>query len=168
MNNIAKTYRAAVITASDKGAAGLREDESGALLKTLLTQKGYRLAHYCILPDDFDALCAEMKRLADHELCDVVFTTGGTGFSPRDVTPEATLAVSHRLAPGISEAIRYYSLGVTKRAMLGRGVSVIRGKTLIVNLPGSPKAVGESFGAVIDEIGHGLAILRGDAGECAR
>ncbi len=163
-----KQYRAAVITASDKGFRGEREDISGNVLKQLLQQNGYTIESYCVLPDDKEALAAEMARLADNDLCDAVFTTGGTGLSPRDVTPEATLAVAHRLVPGISEAMRAYSMTVTHRAMLSRGVSVIRERTLIINLPGSPKAVEESLGVILDAVSHGLAILRGDDGECAR
>lgn len=163
-----KQYRAAVITASDKGSKGVREDVSGDILKQLLQQNGYTIESYCVLPDDREALATEMMRLADNDLCDVVFTTGGTGLSRRDVTPEATLAVAHRLVPGISEAMRAASMQITSRAMLSRGVSVIRERTLIINLPGSPKAVEESLSVILDAVSHGLAILRGDDGECAR
>lgn len=161
-------YRAGIITASDTGAVGEREDLSGRTVKEMIELKGYSVVNSCILPDELDLLAAEMIRLADCEHCDVVFTTGGTGFSPRDVTPEATLSVAHRMVPGISEAMRAFSMTVTKRAMLSRGVSVIRGQTLIINLPGSPKAVRESLGFIIDELSHGIAVLRGDARNCAR
>jgi molybdopterin adenylyltransferase len=161
-------YRAAIITSSDKGASGEREDVSGAILKEILESKGYRVVSSIVLPDEKDQLAAEMIRLADTVLCDVIFTTGGTGLSVRDVTPEATLSVADRLVPGISEAIRTFSMAVTKRAMLSRGVSVVRGQTLIINLPGSPKAVKESLGVIIDELSHGIAVLRGDADECAQ
>jgi len=167
-NDAAKTYRAAVITASDKGSQGEREDVSGSVLREILLDNGYSIASYCVLPDDRDQLAGEMMRLADNDLCDIIFTTGGTGFSPRDITPEATLSVADRLVPGISEAMRFYSMTITKRAMLSRGTSVIRGRTLIINLPGSPKAVRESLAYIISELGHGLAILRSDANECAR
>ena len=163
-----KTYRAGVITASDKGAAGQREDVSGETLKEILRENGYSIASYCVLPDDRELLAAELKRLADGDICDVVFTTGGTGLSLRDVTPEATLSVAHRVVPGISEAIRAESMRITNRAMLSRGVSVIRQRTLIINLPGSPKAVKESLSVILDAVSHGIAILRGDDGECAR
>ena len=163
-----KVYRAAVITASDKGAAGLREDVSGDVLKQLLQQNGYAIEGYCVLPDDKEILATEMMRLADNDLCDIIFTTGGTGLSPRDVTPEATLSVAHRQVPGISEAMRAASMLITNRAMLSRGVSAIRSKTLIINLPGSPKAVKESLDVILGAVSHGLAILRGDDGECAR
>ena len=121
-----------------------------------------------LLPDEGEALKAELIRLSDQVQCDLVLTTGGTGFSRRDVTPEATMAVAERNAPGIAEAIRAYSMTVTKRAMLSRGVSVIRGGTLIINLPGSPKAVRESLEYVLDTLPHGLDILLGRGGECAR
>jgi len=166
--SLANSYRAAIITASDKGARGERDDLSGAELKKMLELEDYSIVSYCVLPDEKDRLMAEMIRLADQNLCDVIFTTGGTGLSSRDVTPEATLAVANRLVPGISEAMRAFSMTVTKRAMLSRGVSVVRGSTLIINLPGSPKAVKESLGFIIDQLSHGLAILRGDASECAR
>jgi molybdenum cofactor synthesis domain-containing protein len=163
-----KAYRAAVITASDKGAAGQREDISGEVLEKILRVNGFDIVRRCILPDDMEMLAAEMARLADNDLCDIIFTTGGTGLSPRDVTPEATLSVAHRQVPGISEAMRAASLQITNRAMLSRGVSVIRAKTLIVNLPGSPKAVKESLDVIISAVSHGLAILREDDSECAR
>lgn len=163
-----KVYRAAVITASDKGAAGLREDISGDTLEKILKDGGYDVVSRCMLPDDIEKLAAEMIRLADNDICDIVFTTGGTGLSSRDVTPEATLFIAHRQVPGISEAMRAASLRITDRAMLSRGVSVIRNKTLIINLPGSPKAVKESLDVIVGAVSHGLAILRGDDGECAR
>ena len=165
---LSKAYRAGIITASDKGAAGLREDISGETLKAILKQQGYAVVSYCVLPDDHDRLADEMKRLADEDICDVVFTTGGTGLSPRDVTPEATLSIAHRQVPGISEAMRSASMRITNRAMLSRGVSVIRNRTLIINLPGSPKAVKESLEVILEAVSHGLAILRDDESECAR
>ena len=121
-----------------------------------------------ILPDEPAALKTQLMRLADGRQVDLVVTSGGTGFSLRDQTPEATLAVADRLAPGIAEAIRYQSMAVTNRAMLSRGASVIRKKTVIVNLPGSPKAVKESLGYILDSLDHGIRILRGSASECAR
>lgn len=163
-----KVYRAAVITASDKGSAGLREDISGDALEKILRTSGFSVVSRCMLPDDMEMLAAEMMRLADNDLCDIVLTTGGTGLSPRDVTPEAALSVAHRQVPGISEAMRAASMKITDRAMLSRGVSVIRNKTLIINLPGSPKAVEESLNVILGAVSHGLAILRGDEGECAR
>lgn len=161
-------YRAGIVTLSDKGAAGEREDQSGAVIRKLLKHAGYEVASYCLLPDDGELLKEELVRLCDREHCDLVLTTGGTGFSKKDVTPEATLAVADRNAPGIAEAIRAYSMTVTKRAMLSRGVSVIRGETLIINLPGSPKAVDESLTYILDTLPHALDILSGNGGECAR
>ena len=165
--DIRQVYRVGVLTASDKGAAGAREDKSGPRIAALLPD-GFAVTNYRVLPDDKDRLIEELCYLCDRAGCDLVLTTGGTGFSPRDVTPEATLAVCERLAPGIAETIRAESLKITPRAMLSRGVSGIRGKTLIVNLPGSPKAVEESLAVFIDVIGHGLALLAGTDGECAR
>lgn len=161
-------YRAGIVTLSDKGAAGDREDKSGAVIKEILESAGYEVVAQSLLPDEGEALKAELIRLSDQVQCDLVLTTGGTGFSRRDVTPEATMAVAERNAPGIAEAIRAYSMTVTKRAMLSRGVSVIRGGTLIINLPGSPKAVRESLEYVLDTLPHGLDILSGRGGECAR
>lgn len=161
-------YRAGIVTLSDKGAAGEREDKSGAVIKEILESAGYEVVAQSLLPDEGEALKTELIRLSDQVQCDLVLTTGGTGFSRRDVTPEATMAVAERNAPGIAEAIRAYSMTVTKRAMLSRGVSVIRGGTLIINLPGSPKAVRESLEYVLDTLPHGLDILSGRGGECAR
>ncbi|MDR0314966.1 MAG: MOSC domain-containing protein [Oscillospiraceae bacterium] len=160
--------RAAVVTASDKGFRAEREDLSGELIKRIVSAKGYIVTSYKILPDDIDMLKDEFIRIADGNLADVILTTGGTGFSKSDVTPEATIAVCQRLAPGIPEAIRVYSMTVTKRAMLSRAAAGIRGSTLIVNLPGSPKAVEESLTHIIGQLNHGIEILRGDAYECAR
>ncbi len=159
---------AAVITLSDKGHAGERRDTSGPRAAEMLEQAGYRVVEGLILPDDRQLLEQELINLADRRQVDLIVTTGGTGFSPRDTTPEATLAVATRNVPGIAEAIRYYSLQVTRRAMLGRGVSVLRNNTLIVNLPGSTKAVEESLGFIMDELEHGLRILKGSASECGR
>ena len=161
-------FRAAVITVSDKGARGERVDESGPAAKEMLEQAGYEVAETLILPDEPADIQAQLIRLADESRVDLVVTSGGTGFSMRDQTPEATLAVADRLAPGIAEAIRYQSMAVTNRAMLSRGVSVIRKKTVIINLPGSPKAVKESLGYILDSLDHGIRILRGSASECAR
>ncbi|MDR2025873.1 MAG: MogA/MoaB family molybdenum cofactor biosynthesis protein [Hungatella sp.] len=161
-------YRAGIVTLSDKGAAGEREDVSGAVIREILEEAGYEVVSYRLLADEGEDLKEELMRLSDEVECDLVLTTGGTGFSPRDVTPEATLAVADRNAPGIAEAIRAYSMTVTKRAMLSRGASVIRGSTLIINLPGSPKAVRESLEYILDTLSHGLEILSGRGGECAR
>ena len=163
-----RPFQAAVITLSDKGAKGERKDESGPAAAEMLTEAGYEVVEQLLLPDEPEQLKKQLIRLADGRQVDLILTSGGTGFSLRDQTPEATMAVADRNAPGIAEAIRSRSMEVTDRAMLGRGVSVIRGKTLIINLPGSPKAVRESLGFVLGALGHGLGILRGSAGECGR
>ena len=160
-------YRIAVVTASDRCAAGERQDLSGPAVEEACREFG-EVTSYMLLPDDRSAIGGELRRLCDEDLADVVFTTGGTGFSPRDVTPEATLDVAERLAPGIPEAMRAYSAAKTNRAMLSRAAAGIRGRTLIVNLPGSPKAVRESLGFVLPALGHGLEVLAGSAGECAQ
>ena len=160
--------RAAVITLSDKGSRGEREDKSGPLAAELLAGAGYTVEETLLLPDEEAALKAQLIRLADGRQLNLILTTGGTGFSPRDITPEATIAVATRNAPGIAEAIRYHSLTITPRGMLSRGVSVLRGKTLIVNLPGSPKAVREDLEYLLPSLEHGVRIAAGLDGECAR
>ena len=159
-------FRVAIITASDSGAAGNREDKSGAVIRERMEREGYEVVSYRLLPDDRAAIAAELRRICDENAADLVLTTGGTGFSPRDWTPEATLDVAERLCPGIPEAMRYSSMQITTRAMLSRAVAAIRGRTLIINLPGSPKAVRENLEAVLPALGHGLEILTGRAGEC--
>ena len=161
-----RPFTAAVITLSDKGAAGEREDKSGPLIQEMLMKEGYDVIETLLLPDGEQPLKHQLMRLADQRQVNVIFTTGGTGFAERDVTPEATQAVCDRMAMGIADAIRQYSLSITGRAMLSRAVSGIRKKTLIVNLPGSPKAVKESLEYVLPHLGHGLGILRGTDGEC--
>lgn len=169
MENTEKTkLTAAVVTLSDRGASGLREDESGMLVKERLTAAGYAVTDYVLLPDDEDRIRNELIRLADEKNINLIITTGGTGFSPRDVTPEATMAVATRNAPGIVEAIRAESLKVTGRAMLSRAASVIRNRTLIVNLPGSRKAVDECLDVCLPQLEHGIKILLGLDGECGR
>ena len=160
--------RAAVITLSDKGSRGEREDKSGPLIVKMLTAAGYKVEETLLLPDEAAALKAQLIRLADGRQVNLILTTGGTGFSPRDITPEATLAVADRNAPGIAEAMRYHSLSITPRGMLSRAASVLRGKTLIVNLPGSPKAVQENLEYILPSLEHGLRIAAGLDGECAR
>lgn len=161
-------WKAAVVTLSDKGYAGEREDKSGPLICGILTESGYDVQETILLPDEKEEIKKCLCKLCDEKSVDIIFTTGGTGFSPRDCTPEATMEIAQRNAPGIAEAMRLASLKITPRAMLSRGVSVIRGKTLIINLPGSPKAVRENLEAVLPSLDHGLAILTGRDGECAR
>ena len=160
--------RVAVITASDAGYKGEREDLSGPKIIEIIEKFGYKKADYQIFPDEQDMLEKAMKELADRDEVDLILTTGGTGFSKRDCTPEATRNVIQREAPGIPEAMRQLSLSFTKRAMLSRAVAGIRGETLIVNLPGSPKAVEECLEYVLSELDHGLEILLGEANNCAR
>ena len=160
--------RAAVMTLSDKGFAGERVDTSGPRAAQLLSEAGYGVEELVLLPDAQKKIERELIRLADSRQVDLIITTGGTGFSLRDVTPEATLAVATRTAPGIAEAIRAESLKITPRAMLSRGASVLRNKTLIVNLPGSTKAVEEGLAVILPQLEHGLRILKGTAHDCAR
>ena len=157
-------YKVGIVTLSDKGAAGEREDVSGQRIRELLPGDIYEVTKYGVLPDDRETIEAELIRLADVAGCDLILTTGGTGFSQRDVTPEATIAVATRQAPGIAEAMRAFSLTVTRRAMLSREASVIRGKTLIINLPGSPKAVTECLGFLLEDdvLSHGLEMLQSE------
>ena len=160
------TYRVAVITVSDRCSKGEREDLSGNVVREIAEKNGYKVTSYAIFPDEQALLEKEMARLCDEGLADLILTTGGTGFSHRDRTPEATLAVAERVVPGIPEAMRMQSMDITKRAMLSRAVAVIRGKTLIVNLPGSPKAARENLEFVINELKHGLDILTGKEDDC--
>lgn len=161
-------YTVGIITSSDKGYAGEREDKSGSLVKEIVEANGFEVVKYIVLPDDQTMLEQEFKYMCDELNVNLILSTGGTGFSKRDITPEATKAVIEREAPGICEAIRYYSLQITKRAMLSRAVSGLRKDTLIVNLPGSPKACQEALDFVLDDIKHGIDILLGEAKECAR
>jgi len=161
-------YTAGIITASDKGFAGERDDKSGQVIMEILQKAGYSVERYVVLPDDENRLKDELINMSDKLGIDLIVTTGGTGFSERDVTPEATKAVIQKEAQGISEAIRHNSLKITPKAMLSRGISGIRGKSLIINLPGSPKAVRESLEYIIEPLAHGLEILSGRATECAR
>ena len=153
-------WKAAVVTLSDKGYAGEREDKSGPFLCGMTEVR--------LLPDEQKMIEQCLCELADEKKVDLIATTGGTGFAPRDCTPEATLAVATKNAPGIAEAMRLASLQVTPRAMLSRGASVIRNQTLIINFPGSPKAVKENLEAVLPSLEHGLAILTGNASECGK
>ncbi|MDK2820038.1 MAG: molybdopterin adenylyltransferase [Clostridia bacterium] len=160
-------YKLGIITASDKGAKGEREDKSSEIIKNKLKPLA-DMVDYRIIPDEKEELKKALVGLTDEIKVDLIFTTGGTGFSPRDITPEATMEVIERVVPGIPEAIRRKSYQITPRAMLSRGTAGIRGKTLIINLPGSPKAVEESLDIILPVLEHGLEILKGIGGECAR
>ena len=157
--------RVAVITASTTGYAGKREDISGAKICGIVEEAGMEVTFKKILPDDRETLA---KVIADSQMADLILTTGGTGFSKTDCTPEATTDICERLVPGIPEAMRAASMKYTKRAMLSRAAAGIRKETLIINLPGSPKAVEESFAEILEEVIHGVEILTGQTAECAR
>lgn len=158
--------KAAVITISDSCYQRKRKDESGPIICNMLKDYGYEITEICILPDDRNLIAEKLRKIADKGNINLILTTGGTGFSERDCTPEATADIMEKDAPGIVEAIRMHSIQITKRAMLSRAKSVIRGKTLIINLPGSPKAVRESLEYILPELQHGLEIMVGIASEC--
>lgn len=160
--------RVAIITSSDSGYAGLREDISGPVIREIVTKEGYEVVCEILLPDEKEQLKEAMRKIADENQADLILTTGGTGFSMRDCMPEATMEVTERMVPGIPEAMRSYSAQFTKRAMLSRAAAGIRKQTLIVNLPGSPKAVRECLEFIISELTHGVEILVGSARDCAR
>ena len=159
-------FTAAVVTVSDRGSRGERADGSGPRIEALLKERGYDVVHREIVPDEAGEIERALVRLADKRDVALVLTTGGTGFSPRDVTPEATERACTRMVPGIPEAMRAASLKVTPRGMLSRGAAGIRGGTLIVNLPGSPKAAIENLEAVLPALEHGLEMLRGGPADC--
>ena len=161
-------YTVGIIASSDKGYAGEREDKSGEVVREIVEAAGFKVVKQVILPDEKEMLANEFKYMCDELKVNLVLSTGGTGFSKRDITPEATKQVIEREAPGICEAIRWYSLQITKRAMLSRAVSGIRKDTLIVNLPGSPKACKEALDFALNDIKQGIDILLGTAKECAR
>lgn len=161
-------FNVAIITLSDKGSMGKREDITGKKLADFINGKEeYEVKYYTMIPDDKEKLKNEIIKLCNLDV-DLILTNGGTGFSKRDITPEATKEVIERETPGICEAIRMLSMQITKRAMLSRAVSGIRGNTLIVNLPGSPKACEEALDFVLGELKHGIGILLGEEKECAR
>jgi len=161
------TYQAAVVTVSDKGAAGEREDTSGVVVAEILESRGIQVARREIVPDEANLLSELMVSLCDQAI-DLIVTTGGTGVSPRDVTPEATLAVIDREIPGMAEAMRAESLKVTAHAMLSRAVCGLRGRALIINLPGSPKGARENLEVVMPAVPHALEVVAGRASECAQ
>ncbi len=162
-----KEIRAAILILSDKSSRGDREDLSGPAITEKLQGRA-EVAALDVLPDEMELIKEKLIAYADDLRADVVFTSGGTGLAPRDVTPEATLAVCERLVPGITDAMRLKSLEVTNRAMLSRAVAGVRGRTLIINLPGSPKAVRECLDVFLPVMDHAVETLRGEAFECAR
>lgn len=155
----------AVLTLSDKGAKGERQDESGPVIADMLKEIA-EVKHYDILPDERDLIRERLLKYVDK--VDLILTTGGTGLSPRDVTPEATIDVIDREVHGIAEAMRVEGLKKTNRAMLSRAVAGVKGQTLIINLPGSPRAVRENLEVIIDVIPHAIKKIKGDTEECAR
>ncbi len=161
-------YRAAVLTVSDRSFKGERPDAGGPLVAELLKNGGYEVTVTAIVPDEQVQIEEKLCQIADSGEVQLLVTTGGTGFAPRDVTPEATLAVCDRLTPGIPEAMRYASMQVTNRAMLSRAQAGIRKGTLIINLPGSPKAARENLEAVLPALSHGLEMLSGRPADCAK
>nr|WP_097026472.1 MogA/MoaB family molybdenum cofactor biosynthesis protein [Clostridium peptidivorans] len=160
--------RAGIITVSDKGSRGEREDVTGKVLKEMLIKEDYEICHYNIVPDEIDQISNEIVHCCYELDIDLILTNGGTGFAKRDVTPEATLKVIDKQVPGISEAMRMESFKITPRAILTRGVAGIRGNTLIINLPGSPKGASENLQVVLPALKHGIEVLKGEASECAR
>ena len=161
-------FKAAVLTVSDRSFRGERPDTGGPLVAELLETGGYEVVRQDIVPDEQPEIEAMLKAIADSGEVQLLVTTGGTGFAPRDVTTEATLAVCDRLTPGIPEAMRYASLQITPRAMLSRAQAGIRKGTLIINLPGSPKAAKENLEAVLPALSHGLEMLSGKPADCAK
>ena len=160
-------YKAGVLTVSDRSSRGERPDGGGPLVKGILENAGYVVTETAVVPDEQGRIEEVLIRMADELGMELIVTTGGTGFAPRDVTPEATIAVCQRMTPGIPEAMRYASLQITPRAMLSRAQAGIRGGTLIVNLPGSPKAARENLEAVLPTLAHGLEMLSGRPADCA-
>ncbi|MCX7923726.1 MAG: molybdopterin adenylyltransferase [Clostridia bacterium] len=156
-----------ILTASDKGSMGERQDESGKVIAEMINEINGEVSDYRMVPDEREIISAALKSMADDKGIDLILTTGGTGFSPRDITPEATLDIIERQVPGIPEAMRSKSLEITPKAMLSRAIAGIRGKTLIVNLPGSPKGVKECLSVILPVLPHAIEILKGQTGECA-
>jgi len=161
------TIRAAVLTISDKGSRGERVDTSGPAVRELLEQADITVAHGAIIPDEQDAISCGLITCCDEMRCDLIVTTGGTGVSPRDVTPEATRSVIERELPGFGEAMRMESLKITPHAVISRALAGIRKHCLIINLPGSPKAARENLNTVLPALAHAIAKIKGDPSDCA-
>lgn len=160
--------RTGILTISDKGSKGERADGTGPAIREALDKNIYSVEYYKIIPDEMELICEELIYMCDELKLDLILTDGGTGFSKRDVTPEATMKVIKKQVPGIPEAMRQMSLSITPKAMLSRAAAGIRDNTLIVNLPGSPKGAVENLKFALPALPHGIEILKGTAGECAR
>ena len=163
---VKEMFTAGILTISDKGSRGERQDKSGEAIRKILSSMDVRIVNYGIVPDEKELIIEKLVKWADKDSLDAVITTGGTGLTPRDVTPEATLAVVDRIVPGFAEAMRAESLKKTPRAMLSRAVVGTRGKCLIINLPGSPKAVRECLEVILPALPHAVETLKGQSGEC--
>lgn len=159
--------KAAILTISDKGFRGEREDAGGPLLQQWLAERGVEIVCTRIVPDELEQIAATLREWADQHQPELILTTGGTGVSPRDVTPEATLLILDRLLPGFGELMRAESLKITPMAILSRAVAGIRNQSLIINLPGSPKGAIENLSAIWAAVPHGVAKIRGDSADCA-
>ena len=160
-------YRAGIITVSDKGSQGQREDLSGPAIAQVLAGAGFTVSITIIVPDDIGQIANALIEMSDRERLDLILTTGGTGLSPRDLTPEATLKVLDKEIPGMAEAMRYSGMMVTPHAMLSRAVAGVRGRSLIINLPGSPKGATENLAAVLPALAHAIGKIQGDQSDCA-
>jgi molybdenum cofactor synthesis domain-containing protein len=163
---VKKMFIVGILTISDKGSRGERQDKSGEAIHGILSSMDVRIVNYDIIPDEKELIAKKLVQWADKDKVDVIITTGGTGLTPRDVTPEATLAVVDKIVPGFAEAMRAESLKKTPMAMLSRAVVGTRGKCLIINLPGSPKAVRECLEVILAVLPHAVETLKGQAGEC--
>jgi molybdopterin adenylyltransferase len=163
---VKKMFTAGILTISDKGWSGERQDKSGEVIREILSSMDVRVVNYDIIPDEKELIVEKLVKWVDEDDLDVLLTTGGTGLTPRDVTPDATLSVVDRIVPGFAEAMRAESLKKTPMAMLSRAVVGTRGKSLIINLPGSPKAVRECLEVILPVLPHAVETLKGQAGEC--